>query len=114
MPTSFRTPQLSGSRRRRSRAGSSPRTTPRTRTTGRPRTKAVVVKELLLTWYGITDLRAAVGFETGDGPVVGAVRAHPYTGVVVLGYVRPEEQATDQEAFTRELRSTHEEMERGD
>ena len=72
------------------------------------------MKELLLTWYGITDLRAALGFETGDGPVVGAVRAHPYTGVVVLGYVRPEEQATDQEAFTRELRSTHEEMERGD
>ena len=72
------------------------------------------MKELLLTWYGITDLRAALGFETGDGPVVGAVRAHPYTGVVVLGYVRPDEQATDQEAFTRELRSTHEEMERGD
>ncbi len=50
------------------------------------------MRELLLTWYGITDLRASLGFDAGDGPIVGALKAHPYTGVVVLGYVKPEDE----------------------
>ena len=42
-------------------------------------------KKILLTWYGITDLRASFGFEL-QGPVLGALVAETYDKVVVLGY----------------------------
>lgn len=43
--------------------------------------------KVLLTWYGITDYRASLGFERdGDGPVLGALKAEPYALVLVLGY----------------------------
>lgn len=44
-----------------------------------------MAQSILLTWYGITDLRSAFGFEP-SGPVVGALKAHNYDRVVVLGY----------------------------
>lgn len=43
------------------------------------------MKTVLLTWYGITDFRASLGFEQ-DGPVSGALAAEEYDEVVVLGY----------------------------
>lgn len=43
------------------------------------------MKSVLLTWYGITDLRASLGFEC-DGPVSGALTAEEYDQVVILGY----------------------------
>ena len=44
--------------------------------------------KVLLTWYGITDYRASLGFERdGDGPVLGALKAEPYALVLVLGYL---------------------------
>ena len=43
------------------------------------------MKSVLLTWYGITDFRASLGFEQ-DGPVSGALAAEAYDEVVVLGY----------------------------
>lgn len=43
------------------------------------------MKSVLLTWYGITDFRASLGFEQ-DGPVSGALAAEEYDEVVVLGY----------------------------
>lgn len=46
------------------------------------------MKNVLLTWYGITDLRASLGFESTDGPIVGALVAEPYSDVVILGYTR--------------------------
>lgn len=46
------------------------------------------MKNALLTWYGITDLRASLGFETTDGPIVGALVAEQYSDVVILGYTR--------------------------
>ena len=43
--------------------------------------------KVLLTWYGITDYRASLGFEwDGDGPVLGALKAESYELVLVLGY----------------------------
>ena len=74
------------------------------------------MRELLLTWYGITDLRASLGFDAGDGPIVGALKAHPYTGVIVLGYVKPEDRTTapDGDTFARELQATRDAIEVGD
>lgn len=43
------------------------------------------MKSVLLTWYGITDFRASLGFEQ-DGPVSGALAAEEYDEVVILGY----------------------------
>lgn len=46
-------------------------------------------KHFLLTWYGITDIRAALGLEPTDGPVLGALRTGRYTDAIVLGYTNP-------------------------
>ena len=46
-------------------------------------------KQYLLTWYGITDLRAALGFETGNGPVLGALKSGDFSEVVILAYSVP-------------------------
>lgn len=37
------------------------------------------VKRYLLTWYGITDLRAALGVEATDGPILSALKTGRYT-----------------------------------
>lgn len=75
------------------------------------------MRQLLLTWYGITDFRASLGFAAGDGPIVGALRAHPYTDVVVLGYLKPDVASgpsVDEHSFTRELLIVRESIEAGD
>ena len=50
------------------------------------------MKKYLLTWYGITDLRAAMDLEKSDGPVLGALRAGNYTDVCILAYTNKEKQ----------------------
>ena len=46
------------------------------------------MNKILLTWYGITDYRASLGFERGgDGPVLGALKSEHYELVLVLGYL---------------------------
>jgi hypothetical protein len=57
------------------------------------------MKHYLLTWYGITDLRAALGLEATDGPILGALKTGKFTDVVILAYTNP---AKDQNAFTSE------------
>jgi len=47
------------------------------------------MKHYLLTWYGITDLRAALGFEPGGGPVLGALRTNEFSDVLILAYTDP-------------------------
>ncbi len=54
-------------------------------------------RHILLTWYGITDIRAALGFEPTDGPVLGALRTGRYTDAIILGYTNPNKQ---QDAFS--------------
>ena len=46
-------------------------------------------KHFLLSWYGITDLRAALGFEESNGPILSALLAGSYTDIVILGYTDP-------------------------
>jgi hypothetical protein len=46
-------------------------------------------RNFLLTWYGITDLKAALGFEPYGGPILGALKTRSYTDVMVLAYTDP-------------------------
>ncbi|WP_413674425.1 Card1-like endonuclease domain-containing protein [Massilia cellulosiltytica] len=56
------------------------------------------MKKFLLTWYGITDFRASLGFENTEGPIAGALAAEAYSDVVVLCYTRIDEPADEAEA----------------
>lgn len=51
------------------------------------------MKHYLLTWYGTTDLRAALGVEDTDGPVLSALATGEYTDAIVLAYTNPEKLA---------------------
>jgi len=68
------------------------------------------MKKFLLTWYGITDLRASLGFEHTDGPIAAALAAEDYSDVVVLCYTRlddPVDAVDAQTAFDAALASIH-------
>jgi hypothetical protein len=47
------------------------------------------MKHYLLTWYGITDLRAALGLEPTDGPILSALKTKKYSDVIILAYTNP-------------------------
>ncbi|MBR5709765.1 MAG: DUF1887 family protein [Thermoguttaceae bacterium] len=51
--------------------------------------QCVSKNRILLTWYGITDISAALGILPVGGPVLGALRAGNYTDVIILGYTNP-------------------------
>jgi len=53
------------------------------------------VKNYLLTWYGITDLRCALGFEESDGPVLAALKSGEYSDVMILGYTNNNKSAPE-------------------
>lgn len=67
------------------------------------------MKRFLLTWYGITDFRASLGFENADGPIASALVGASYSDVVILGYTRTDNGDTEsvevQKAFALELAS---------
>ena len=58
------------------------------------------MKHYLLTWYGMTDLRAALKLEESDGPVLSALRTGEYSDAVILAYTDP---TKDQRAFAGHL-----------
>ena len=64
-------------------------------------------KRILLTWYGITDIRAALGFEPTDGPVLGALRTGRYTDAIILGYTNLNK---PQDAFSNAVREEWEKL----
>ena len=49
-------------------------------------------RKVLLTWYGITDFRASLGFEK-NGPILGALASEKYDEVFILGYSDDAKQA---------------------
>ena len=53
------------------------------------------MKEYLITWYGIADLKASMGVEKTDGPVLGALLTDDYSDIVILGYSNPEKSKSD-------------------
>lgn len=67
------------------------------------------MKKFLLTWYGITDFRASLGFENTDGPIASALAGEPYSDVVILGYTRADNDSSEcieaQKTFAFELAS---------
>ena len=65
------------------------------------------MKRFLLTWYGITDFRASLGFESTDGPIAGALAAEDYSDVVILCYTRVDnnESVEFKNSFAAELAS---------
>jgi hypothetical protein len=44
------------------------------------------MKKYLLTWYGMSDLRAATGDGDSIGPILSALKTGLYTDVIILGY----------------------------
>jgi hypothetical protein len=68
------------------------------------------MKKFLLTWYGITDFRASLGFENTGGPIAAALAAETYSDVVVLCYTRlddPADEVAAQASFDAELAAIH-------
>lgn len=67
------------------------------------------MKKFLLTWYGITDFRASLGFESTDGPIAGALAAEDYSDVVILCYTRVDnnESIEVKNSFAAELASIY-------
>ncbi len=67
------------------------------------------MKKFLLTWYGITDFRASLGFENTDGPIASALEGESYSDVVILGYTRVDNDSNElieaQKTFAFELAS---------
>lgn len=47
-------------------------------------------KKYLLTWYGITDLSSAMGFDI-QGPVLGALKTGCYDNAIILAYSKQKE-----------------------
>jgi hypothetical protein len=50
------------------------------------------MKDYLLTWYGLTDLRAALGLDDTEGPVLSALKTGDYSNVVILAYTNPDKE----------------------
>ena len=67
------------------------------------------MKKFLLTWYGITDFRASLGFENTDGPIAGSLAGESYSDVIILGYTRSDNDSNElvevQKTFAHELSS---------
>jgi len=67
------------------------------------------MKKFLLTWYGITDFRASLGFENTDGPIAGALTSESYSDLIILGYTRADNDSNEsieaQKTFADELSS---------
>lgn len=69
------------------------------------------MKHYLLTWYGITDLRAALGLEPTDGPILSALKTGKYTDTVILAYTNPDKSPR---GFTEDIRAKWERWRRSD
>lgn len=61
------------------------------------------MKKVLMTWYGITDLRAALGLEYSNGPILSALLAEEYKEVLILGYTNKDKVNINELNFDRDL-----------
>jgi len=61
------------------------------------------MKKVLMTWYGITDLRAALGLEYSNGPILSALLVEEYKEVLVLGYTNKDKVQTYELNFEKDL-----------
>jgi len=61
------------------------------------------MKKYIMTWYGMTDLRASLGLEQTTGPVLGALLAEDYTDVVILGFTHPDKIENKADEFQQKI-----------
>lgn len=61
------------------------------------------MKKYLMTWYGMTDLRASLGLEQTTGPVLGALLADDYTDVIILGFTHPDKSEHKADEFQQQI-----------
>lgn len=61
------------------------------------------MKKYLMTWYGTTDFRAALGLEQSTGPVLGALLAEDYTDVIILGFTHPDKSKNKADGFQQKI-----------
>lgn len=69
------------------------------------------MKKVLMTWYGITDLKASLGLEYTDGPIMGALQAENYTEILILGYRNKDKKEILSDNFESELKIAKENFE---
>lgn len=65
----------------------------------------MTTRHYLLTWYGLTDLRAALGIDDSSGPILSALKTGDYTDVVILAFT----DAKKTDSFSGSLRQEWEE-----
>ena len=59
------------------------------------------MKLFLLSWYGISDLRAALVLDTSVGPLLNALRTGDFTDAIILAYTDPAKvQVLDEPTWT--------------
>ena len=66
------------------------------------------MKKILVTWYGITDLKASLGLEHSNGPILSALLADDYTDVLILGYTNQEKNQILSDKFKYNLKNAQE------
>jgi len=66
------------------------------------------MKKVLMTWYGITDLRASLGIENSIGPILSALLAEEYNEVLILGYTNKDKKDIDEVGFEKDLSEAQE------
>ncbi len=66
------------------------------------------MKKILVTWYGITDLKASLGVEYTNGPIVSALLSGNYTDVLILGYTSKDKNNISNEKFLQDLEEAKE------
>ena len=64
--------------------------------------KGKYMKKVLMTWYGITDLKASLDIEHSLGPILSALKDGDYTDVLILGYTDPKKASINTENFNIE------------
>lgn len=62
------------------------------------------MKKYLMTWYGITDLRASLELEDTAGPVLAALLNEDYTDVVILGFTKTDNAPPEKAEEIKQLR----------
>lgn len=66
------------------------------------------MKNVLMTWYGITDLKASLDLEFNKGPILSALLAEEYTDILILGYTNKNKVKIDRSTFEKDLRIAQE------
>ena len=56
-----------------------------------------------MTWYGITDFRTLLGLKQSTEPVLGALLAEDYAGVIILGFTQTDKSKNKTDVFQQKI-----------